>query len=122
MAPSRIRLSTDPTAEIDVAAGSTRPIRIHVEADVGMALFAIAASSARNVEQHRHQIAFVDKFNAAAAFDDFARNLVCPKTSPDGAVVRPRTMRWSLPQTLVVIGLRMTPWSIFLPCDVVSSG
>jgi hypothetical protein len=31
-------------------------------------------------------------------------------------------MRWSLPQMLVVIGLRMTPWSIFLPCDVVSSG
>jgi len=41
---------------------------------------------------------------------------------PDGAVVRPRTMCWSLPQMLVVIGLMMTPWSIFLPCGVFNSG
>jgi hypothetical protein len=46
----------------------------------------------------------------------------CPRTSPRGAVVRPRTMCWSLPQMLVVTGSMMTPWSIFLPCGVFNSG
>jgi hypothetical protein len=69
-------LSADPSAKIDVAVGATRPARIHVEADVGMALLTIAASSARDVEWHRDHVAFADEFNAAAAFDDFAGNLV----------------------------------------------
>src|SRR4029077_9171644 len=56
--------------------GATRPTRVHVEADVDTALLAIAASSARNVERHRDQVALADEFNAAAAFDHFAGNLM----------------------------------------------
>src|ERR1700686_193329 len=35
----------------------------------------------------------------------------CPRTSPLGAVVRPRTICWSLPQMLVLTSLRITPCS-----------
>ena len=69
-------MSTDPTAHIDVAVGATRSRRVHVETDVGTARFAVAASSARDVERHRDQVASVDEFNAAAAFDNFAGYLV----------------------------------------------
>src|SRR6185312_12823628 len=41
-----IRLSADPTAHIDVSVGGARPGRIYVQADAGLALFAIAASTA----------------------------------------------------------------------------
>jgi len=33
----------------------------------------------------------------------------CPSTRPLGAVVRPRTMCWSLPQMFVEMTLRITP-------------
>jgi hypothetical protein len=36
----------------------------------------LRAASARNVERHRNQVALADKFNAAAAFDDFASDLM----------------------------------------------
>jgi len=39
-------LSPNPTAKIDVAIRATRSTRVHIEADVGTALFAVAASSA----------------------------------------------------------------------------
>src|ERR1700692_2223101 len=37
----------------------------------------------------------------------------CPSTIPAGAVVRPRTICWSLPQILVLTTLRITPCSHF---------
>src|ERR1700693_685798 len=37
----------------------------------------------------------------------------CPRTIPAGAVVRPRTICWSLPQILVLTTLRITPCSHF---------
>src|SRR6202047_4547747 len=37
----------------------------------------------------------------------------CPRTIPAGAVVRPRTICWSLPQMLVLTTLRITPCSHF---------
>src|SRR6478609_5782215 len=39
----------------------------------------------------------------------------CPRTSPSGAVVRPRTMCWSDPQMLVVTTFRMAPWGTLRP-------
>src|SRR5271169_6261557 len=69
-------LSSDPTAEIDVAVGATCAARVHVEANVGAALLAVAATSARNVERHRDQVALADEFNPTSAFDDFAGNLM----------------------------------------------
>ena len=39
----------------------------------------------------------------------------CPSTRPVGAVVRPRTMCWSLPQMLVETILRITPCGVFRP-------
>ena len=33
-----------------------------------------------------------------------------PRTRPAGAVVRPRTMCWSLPQMFVATTFKMTPW------------
>src|SRR5208282_3043726 len=69
-------LSSDPAAKIDVAVGATRPARVHIEADVGMPLLAVATTPARDVERHRDQVALADEFDAAAAFDDFAGNLM----------------------------------------------
>src|SRR4029450_7942838 len=39
----------------------------------------------------------------------------CPSTSPSGAVVRPRTMCWSLPQMLVATVLRIAPCGVRRP-------
>src|SRR5208282_4994451 len=74
-------LSSDPATKIDVAVGATRPARVHVEADIGAARLAIAASSARDVERHRDQAALADEFDAAAAFDYFAGNFM-PQDQP----------------------------------------
>ena len=55
-----------------------------------------------------HEVADFDEFDVAPGFDHFAGDLVA-QHQPAGAVVRPRTMCWSLPQILVVTILRITP-------------
>ena len=48
----------------------------------------------------------------------------CPRVWPTGAVVRPRTMCWSLPQMFVETLRRMTAWSALrlIPVAEATSG
>ena len=102
------RLAADPAAHVDVAVGRAGPRRIDVQADAGLAFLAIAAAPAGDVERHRDQVADLDEFDVAARLDHFAGDFVA-ENQARGAVVRPRTMCWSLPQMLVETIFRMTP-------------
>src|SRR5216684_5755766 len=53
------------------------------------------------------------KNSTSRPFSMISPVISCPKTIPAGAVVRPRTMCWSLPQMLVLTTLRITPCSHF---------
>src|ERR1700674_4752158 len=51
------------------------------------------------------------KNSTSLPFSMISPVISCPRTIPAGAVVRPRTICWSLPQMLVLISLRITPCS-----------
>src|SRR5260221_7551978 len=53
------------------------------------------------------------KNSTSLPFSMISPVISCPRTIPAGAVVRPRTMCWSLPQMLVLTTLRITPCSHF---------
>ena len=69
-------LPANPAAEIDVAVGAAGPARIDIEADVGVALLAVAAASARHVEGHRDQVTFLDTLDVVSTLDYLAGNLM----------------------------------------------
>ena len=58
------------------AVRSSRPRRVDVEADACLALLAIAAAAAGDVEWHRYQITDFDEFHVAPGFDHLACDLV----------------------------------------------
>src|SRR6266853_2662283 len=51
------------------------------------------------------------KNSTSRPFSMISPVISCPRTIPAGAVVRPRTICWSLPQMLVLTSLRITPCS-----------
>ena len=51
-------------------------VDIHVLANVGVALLAIAAAATGNVKGNRNDVALADELDIAAQFDDFAGHLV----------------------------------------------
>jgi hypothetical protein len=51
-------------------------VDVHVLANVGMPLLAIAAAATGDVKGNRHNIALADEFDIAAQFDNFACHLV----------------------------------------------
>src|SRR6202171_4129983 len=53
------------------------------------------------------------KNSTSLPFSTISPVISCPRTMPAGAVVRPRTICWSLPQILVLTTLRITPCSHF---------
>jgi hypothetical protein len=59
-------------------------------------------------------IAHTNELHVASRLDDLASNLV-PEREPRRAVVRPRSMCWSLPQMFVLTAFRITPCSHRLP-------
>ena len=69
-------LPANPAAEIDVAVGAAGPARIDIEADVGVALLAVAAAPARHVEGHRDQVTCLNKFDVVSTLDYLAGNLM----------------------------------------------
>ena len=103
-------LASGPAAHVHVAVRPARPGRVHRQADAGLALLAVAAAPARDVERRRDEVALLEELDVAALLDDLARDLVAEDRGPRGAVVRPRTMCWSLPQMFVETIRRITPW------------
>src|SRR5713101_6548045 len=53
------------------------------------------------------------KNSTSLPFSMISPVISCPRTIPAGAVVRPRTICWSLPQIFVLTTLRITPCSHF---------
>jgi len=53
-----------------------RPVRVHVQADPGLALLAVGAPPAGDVERDRHQVADLDELDVAADLGDLTRDLV----------------------------------------------
>jgi len=69
-------LSSDPAAHVHVAVGRARAGGVDVEADPGLALLAVSAAAAGDVERDRNQVALLDELNVPADLDHLARNLM----------------------------------------------
>ena len=76
-----LRLAADPAAHIDIAVGRARTCRIDVQADAGLAFFAVAAAPAGDVERHGNQVADLDELDVAAGLDDLAGDLMAENQS-----------------------------------------
>ena len=80
--PVRVRhehvlgLSAHPAAHVDVAVRAAGPVGVHVQADARLALLAVAAAAARDVERHRDDVADLDELDVRADLDDLAGDLV----------------------------------------------
>ena len=70
------RLAADPAAHIDVAVSRAGPRRIHVQADPGLAFFAIPAAPAGDVERDRAEVADFDELHVPPRLDHLAGDLV----------------------------------------------
>jgi hypothetical protein len=75
-------LAAGPAAHVHVAVGGARPRRVDVEADAGLALLAVPAAAAGDVERHRADVAYVYELDVVALLDDLAGDLV-PERLPD---------------------------------------
>ncbi len=71
-----LRLAAHPAAHVDVAVGAAGPVGIDVEADPGLALLAVAAPAAGDVERHRDDVAHLDELHVGPHLDDLAGDLV----------------------------------------------
>ena len=69
-------LAADPAAHVDVAVRRARPVRVDVQADAGVALLAVAAAPAGDVEGDRAEVALLDELDVAADLDHLAGDLV----------------------------------------------
>ena len=76
-----LRLAADPAAHVDVAVRGTGPVRVDVEADPGLALLAVAAPPAGDVERHRAEVADLDELDVRSDLDHLAGDLV-PEHQP----------------------------------------
>ena len=108
-------LSSDPSAHVDIAVSGARAGRIHFEANSGLALFAIAAPAACDVERNGDDIPYVDEFDVAAFLDDFTGDLVpqCEplgsrRTPPDHVLVASTDVGGNNSQNHAVIALAVT--------------
>src|SRR5215213_8126164 len=69
-------LAAQPAAHVDVAVGGAGPGRVDVLADAGVALLAVAAAAAGDVEGDADQVADLDELDVAADLGDLAGDLV----------------------------------------------
>lgn len=69
-------LAADPAAHVDVAVGAAGPIGVHVQADLGLALLAVDAAAAGDVERDGAEIALLDELDARPDLDHLAGDLV----------------------------------------------
>jgi hypothetical protein len=71
-----VRLPADPAAHVDVAVRSAGTRGVDVEADPGLALLAVPAAAARDVEGHRAQVPDLDELDVGADLGHLAEDLV----------------------------------------------
>src|ERR1700730_4349504 len=71
-----LSLATNPAPHVDVAVCGTRALGVHIEADSGLALLAVAAPATGDVEGHRAEVALFDELDVAADLDHLAGDLV----------------------------------------------
>src|SRR5215208_2365669 len=69
-------LAAQPAAHVDIAVGGAGPGRVDVLADAGVALLAVAAAAAGDVEGDADQVADLDELDVAADLGDLAGDLV----------------------------------------------
>src|SRR5207244_834255 len=88
-------LAADPAAHVHVAVSGTGALRVDVEADAGLALLAVPAAPASDVEGHRAEVALLDVLDIAPDLDHLARDLVAEDQAiwrggpaPDHVLVR----------------------------------
>jgi len=82
-------LAADPAAHVHVAIGGTRPLGVHIEADAGLSLLAVAAPAAGDVEGHRAEVALLDDLDVPTDLDDLARDLVAEDQALGGRGAAP---------------------------------
>jgi hypothetical protein len=71
-----VGLAAHPAAHIHIAVGAAGAVRVHVQADTGLALLAVPAAAAGDVERYRAEVADLDEFDVAAHLNHFAGNFV----------------------------------------------
>src|SRR5690606_15903137 len=71
-----LSLAADPAAHVDIAVGAARTVRVDVEADAGLALLAVAAPAAGDVERHRAEVTLLDELHAGPDLDHLTGDLV----------------------------------------------
>src|SRR5439155_17834936 len=88
-------LAADPATHVHVAVGGTGALWVDVEADTGLALLAVPAAPASDVEGHRAEVALLDVLDIAPDLDHLAGDLVaedqalwCGGPAPDHVLVR----------------------------------
>ena len=93
-------LAADPAAHVDVAVRRAGPVGVDVLADARVALLAVAAAAAGDVEGHRAQVALVDVLDVRAGLDHLSGDLVTEdqprgrrRAAPDHVLVRPADVR-----------------------------
>src|ERR1039457_6188323 len=69
-------LAADPATHVDVAVRRAGTVRVDVQADAGLALLAVAAVAAGDVERHAAVVADLDELHARAGLDNLAGDLV----------------------------------------------
>src|SRR5215216_710030 len=69
-------LAAQPAAHVDIAVGGAGPGRVDVLADAGVALLAVAAAPAGDVEGDADQVALLDVLDVAADLGDLAGDLM----------------------------------------------
>src|SRR5215212_4467931 len=74
-------LPADPAAHVHVAVSRARASGIDVQAHAGLALLAVPAAPAGDVERHRADVADVYELDVVALLDDLARDLVSERLS-----------------------------------------
>src|SRR6266566_302426 len=88
-------LPANPATHVHVAVGGTGALGVDVEADAGLALFAVPAAPAGDVEGHRAEVALLDVLDIAPDLDHLAGDLVAEDQAlrrrgptPDHVLVR----------------------------------
>lgn len=87
-----LSLATHPAAHIDVTISRPRTIGIGVEADPGLALFAVSAPAACDIERDRDDIADGDEFHVRPHFDNLTCDLVAENQVDWGGDATPHDM------------------------------
>ena len=107
-----LSLASDPTAHVHVTVGRAGPVGIGVQANAGVALLAVGAPSACDVERHRAEVSLLDELDIWPGLDHLAGDLVAEdqsggrrRTTSDHVLIRTADVRRNDPQDRSMTGL-----------------